>query len=244
MLFWSLALELAARWRRARAKAPCVSKHEHSQLKAILKSITTLLANWPKDRPATFYEYHRDEGAVAARLRRQATDGARARAGMSAPARLGLGCALALAAAARSPTCSYKSLHADQLAFHAQRAVRVDCSAAAPAGAAQSAAVQWTLPDDCSVADPAVQLNSSLVHEIVCAAPGPKTFRVVHLSDDGTASEAMARLSMSRSNLCYDWYITQVLDAGGGEPSAADELAQRGSRVRPAALGGACLCCA
>lgn len=154
---------------------------------------------------------------------------------MLAPARLGLGCALALAAAAQSPTtCSYKSLHADELAFHAQRAVRVDCSAAAPAGAAQSAAVQWSLPGDCSLADPAVQLNSSLVHEIVCAAPGPKTFRVVHLSDDGTASEAMARLSMSRSNLCYDWYITQMSDAGGGEPSAADELAQRGSRVRPA----------
>ena len=163
---------------------------------------------------------------------------------MLAPARLGLGCALALAAAAQSPaTCSYKSLHADELAFHAQRAVRVDCSAAAPAGAAQSAAVQWSLPGDCSLADPAVQLNSSLVHEIVCAAPGPKTFRVVHLSDDGTASEAMARLSMSRSNLCYDWYITQMSDAGGGEPSAADELAQRGSRVRPALGRLLCLLC-
>jgi hypothetical protein len=122
-----------------------------------------------------------------------------------------LGCALWTTAAAAAAACSYRSLHAHELAVHTHRTFRVDCSSA---GLPPN--VTWSLPSGCTIVEAAGAAEALLPRSTIdatCTTPGLKVFRASH--DDGAnGTEAQAQIDVTRTNLCHDWFVAQVTDSG------------------------------
>ena len=129
--------------------------------------------------------------------------------------------ALATVEATAARLCSYRSLHAHELAIHTLRPFRVDCSSAV---ANATTGVDWALPSGCALVDAAAQLGELSVIDVTCSTPGLKTFRA------GSGGEVVqTQVSVSRTNLCHDWFIAQEESAGVAAAAAASGL--RGERV-------------
>lgn len=130
----------------------------------------------------------------------------------------------ALDAVASEPLCSYRSLHAHELAVHTRRPFRIDCSAAV---ANATASVDWGLPSDCALTDAAAQPAEPSTIDVACSTPGLKAFRAGTAPSSG-GEVLQTQVSVSRTNLCHDWFIAQE-EGGGAAAAAASGL--RGERV-------------
>eukprot|EP01043_Picozoa_sp_COSAG02_P002154 COSAG02_NODE_49_length_45106_cov_298.436177_11_plen_1142_part_00 len=128
-------------------------------------------------------------------------------------------CAVAAADDGRPESCSYRSLHAHELAVHTHRTFRVDCSSVV-----FRADPTWFLPSGCS----AVEILPPSVIDVTCTTPGLKVFQLA--GSNGAASNdtrAHVKIRVTRTNLCHDWFIAQVMD----DAVAGDSLNQGARRV-------------
>ena len=129
--------------------------------------------------------------------------------------------AVAAADDGRPESCSYRSLHAHDLAVHTHRTFRVDCSLVA-----LQSNPTWSLPSGCS----AVEVLPPFVIDVTCTTPGLKVFQLTGSNEHRAASNdtrAHVKIRVTRTNLCHDWFIAQVMD----DAVAGDSLNQVAGRV-------------